>query len=78
MYADDICIYTITRNIRFANLAVQKHLAEGEGWTRKWRILINTDKTNCIVFSKKRKPKLPKIKLNGRETGITKRALYLG
>ena len=78
MYADDICIYAKTRNIRFANLAVQRHLSEVEGWTKKWRILINPDKTNCIVFSKKRKPKLPKLEMYGRETGITKRALYLG
>jgi hypothetical protein len=55
MYADDICIYAKTRNIRFSNLAVQKHLSEVEGWTKKWRILINTDMKNCIVLTNLRR-----------------------
>ena len=78
MYADDVCIYAKTKNLRFAHLAVQRHLSEVEEWAKKWRILINTEKTNCIVFSKKRNSKLPPLEMYWQETGFTKRGPYLG
>ena len=70
MYADDVCIY------KKARAAVQKHLSDLDGWTKKWRILINGDKTKCIAFTKNYKPKLQNLELYGQGTGFPKR-LYI-
>ena len=44
VYADDICIYTKRRNIRYAHLAIKTHLSDIEEWSKQWRILINAEK----------------------------------
>ena len=76
MYADDVCVHKKATNLRYARAAVQKHLSHLEGWTKKWRILINAGKTKCIAFTKQHNPKIRNLELYGQETGYTKRAVY--
>ena len=63
---------------QFAQLAVQRHLNEIGRWASEWRININAEKTNAVLFLKRRKLKLPTLKLHCDEIEYFPRCPYLG
>lgn len=50
-FADDTCIFSVKHNRRYAISAITHHLKILAIWFSKWRIAINIDKTQAILFS---------------------------
>jgi hypothetical protein len=55
LYADDIAL------IAKSEIDLQKMLDTLHEWCKKWRVLINTEKSKCLHF---RKPRLPRTQFN--------------
>ena len=47
-------------------------------WFSKWRIKINVDKTQAIVFTKRRPRDIPQIIMNNRQIEYADKTKYLG
>ncbi|GFS82836.1 RNA-directed DNA polymerase from mobile element jockey [Trichonephila clavipes] len=57
----------------------QAYLSQFETWLTKWRIAINTDKTNAIIFKKRRAQTMPtQLKLFEERINWTFETSYLG
>jgi len=78
VYADDICIYNQHKSVRFAHLAVQRHLNEIGRWAAEWRIKISAEKTKAVIFSKKTRLQLPELRLQNADIEYVPRIRYLG
>ncbi|GFU79578.1 RNA-directed DNA polymerase from mobile element jockey [Trichonephila clavipes] len=59
LFADDAAILCTKRTAEDAVLHMQQYIMKLELWLTKWRIAINTDKTNAIVFRKQRTQNSP-------------------
>ncbi|KFM68634.1 RNA-directed DNA polymerase from mobile element jockey, partial [Stegodyphus mimosarum] len=53
MYADDTAILTQSASLSSAIQQLQEHIHAIESWLIKWKIELNIEKTEAIVFSKK-------------------------
>lgn len=51
-FADDINIWTTTRNKRLTHIRLQRILREIEKWCSKWRIQMNAEKTQLVSFKR--------------------------
>lgn len=87
LFADDIIIYTITKNINFANMAMNKYLNEIHEFITKWKLKINVSKCESISIvghykdldKKIRKEALNvKFKINQNLVTQAKNVKYLG
>lgn len=56
LYADDTAILYQSRQPNFAIKQLQKRLDDVQSWCTKWKIKINADKSNLLIF-RKHKPK---------------------
>ena len=72
-----MCIYTKRRNIRFAHLAI-RDLSANEECSKQWRILINVEIANYMIFTKRRRYMVQELELYDLEIGHNKHAVYLG
>ena len=54
-FADDIAVCGSASDEVSATLKVQRAVDDIEGWCRKWRVKLNGDKSNLVIFSRKRK-----------------------
>ena len=78
VYADDICIYDQQKSVRFAHLAVQRHLDEIGRWAAEWSIKISAEKSKAVIFSKKTRLQLPELRLQNADIEYVPRISYLG
>ena len=78
VYADEICIYDQHKSVRFAHLAVQRHLNEIRRWVVEWCINISAEKTKAAIFSKKTRLQLPEHRIQNAEIEYIPRIRYLG
>ncbi|GFY26323.1 RNA-directed DNA polymerase from mobile element jockey [Trichonephila clavipes] len=59
LFADDAAILCTHNTVEEAVNLMQIYISKLELWLTKWRIAINTEKTNAIVFRKKRPQNSP-------------------
>jgi Reverse transcriptase (RNA-dependent DNA polymerase). len=81
IFADDTLITGQSHRPEYAVRQVQQSLALIEPWLEKWRIRINPDKCQAVVFSKKWKhinERCTPIRINGSDINWTTEAKYLG
>lgn len=57
MYADDVCVFTKSRDARIVERRLQESLDNLEAWYRQWRIAIHPQKSTAILFSRSGKRK---------------------
>ena len=50
IFADDTCIFAANKNRRYAISAITKHLRLLSTWFAKWRVAVNVNKTESILF----------------------------
>lgn len=87
LFADDIVMYTTTKNVDFARLAMNKYLKDIYEFLTKWKLKMNINKCESISFvghykdmsAKIRKQALDcKFTLNGTHITKSKQVKYLG
>ena len=79
-FADDTAQWAFSLNVRFAAKLLQQDLLKLAMWCAKWRIKLNPEKTNVIIFSRSiltRKTKL-NLKLYGKTLKIYPQVKFLG
>ena len=54
-FADDIAITGSCGNALLAVRRIQKAVDDVESWCRKWRVILNGEKSNLVILSRKRK-----------------------
>ena len=57
-YADDICIWFSSRNLKFATNKIQLALEEIEQWCKRWGMYISSSKSTTVLFGRREKKKL--------------------
>lgn len=79
VYADDTAIYTASYRKWCISLRLQDHLEQLAEYFHKWKLKVNTNKTEYIVFSKKRRDERhPLPTLGGHRLEPTDEVKYLG
>lgn len=80
IFADDTAIFAANNNRRYAIIAITKHLKLLSNYFINWKISINVDKTNAILFDNITEINLNKYKINYHNTSLpwSKTAKYLG
>ncbi|GFS80721.1 RNA-directed DNA polymerase from mobile element jockey [Trichonephila clavipes] len=79
LFADDAAILCNSITADQAVRTSQSYLSQLETWLIKWRIAINTDKTNAIIFRKRRANTMPpQLKLFDESINWTFQTSYLG
>ncbi|RZC42429.1 RVT 1 domain containing protein [Asbolus verrucosus] len=80
LYADDTAIYAHSHSAQVACKQIQIHTNMLEQYYKKWKIQLNNDKTEQIVFSKKftNVKILDKLKVGGNKIVESKQVKYLG
>mgnify|MGYP002224295341 CR=1 FL=1 len=76
-YADDTAVYSKHYDISKCTSTITEHLRKITQWCTKWRIKINMEKTQYIVFSK-RYPVIPPLQIENRIITPTANTKYLG
>ncbi|GFU53043.1 RNA-directed DNA polymerase from mobile element jockey [Trichonephila clavipes] len=79
LFADDAAILCNSTTADQAVRTSQAYLSQLEIWLTKWRISINTEKTNAIIFRKRRSQTMPtQLKLFDESIDWTFETSYLG
>ncbi|GFW04404.1 RNA-directed DNA polymerase from mobile element jockey [Trichonephila clavipes] len=60
LFADDAAVLAQGANLNYTQCTLQRYLHTLESWLTDWRIAINVDKTQAIVFRKHRRNLIPK------------------
>ncbi|GFW16123.1 RNA-directed DNA polymerase from mobile element jockey [Trichonephila clavipes] len=60
LFADDAAVLAQGANLKYTQCTLQRYLHTLESWLTDWRIAINVDKTQAIVFRKHRRNIIPK------------------
>ncbi|GBO45094.1 RNA-directed DNA polymerase from mobile element jockey [Araneus ventricosus] len=77
IFADDTAILARNKNHNYVQLALNTHLKTLEDWFTKWKIQINTDKTEAVMFSYAINPP-PPIKIFNQNIPWSQQCKYLG
>lgn len=79
-FADDLCYWTSSKCPKLAAKKLQKSIEEIETWSNMWRVKLNPQKTQCVLFTRStRKNKKPiDLKLYGEAIKVEKEAKFLG
>ncbi|XP_074028319.1 uncharacterized protein [Leptinotarsa decemlineata] len=77
LFADDLVIYLKGNDVTTIQSSLQKTINEIENWLFITGFQINTDKTKCIVFAKKKTTK-PTLQLLGNSIETVEKIRYLG
>lgn len=79
-YADDTALACKSMNPDYAVQKLANKVPEIENWCRKWKIVINAQKSNILIIrkTKRNKPITTNVKINGENVPIVKSAKYLG
>lgn len=80
LFADDTAIYAQSFHATVAAKQTQIHVSQLEQYYKKWKISLNAEKTEAIVFSKKRTSNkiFTPIKINNTIVQIKSSVKYLG
>ena len=63
--ADDTALWTADKNVQFAAKRLRKDLRKLVKWCAKWRIKLNPEKSEVIIFSSERLKIYPQVKFLG-------------
>ncbi|KAJ4435142.1 hypothetical protein ANN_23718 [Periplaneta americana] len=78
LYADDTVYYTSDFNVNNAHIKLQTQLNALETWLTNWRVKVNIEKTQAIIFTH-RKPKKPEcLRLFSENIDYKNEVKYLG
>lgn len=77
-YADDTAIYTKAKSHNIISERLKSYMEELEEWQKRWKIRTNPDKTDAILFSKRRKAPGPRILHKEQEIPWKNSIKYLG
>ncbi|GBN61037.1 RNA-directed DNA polymerase from mobile element jockey [Araneus ventricosus] len=77
LYADDTAILSQGKSPDKAIVPLQNYLKNLEAWLVRWKIKLNVDKTEAILFNKKNDD-WPKVKVYGTPIEWKKEVKYLG
>ncbi|GBM90089.1 RNA-directed DNA polymerase from mobile element jockey [Araneus ventricosus] len=77
LYADDTAILSQGKTPDKAIVPLQNYLKNLEAWLVRWKIKLNVDKTEAILFNKKNDD-WPKVKVYGTPIEWKKEVKYLG
>ena len=78
---DDIAIWSTSTGKRHNEINIQNYLSDLEIWCKKWKILLNPEKTKTINFYKRKKTKnknSTKLQLYGKKLKSYKEIKFLG
>lgn len=80
LFADDTAFYSISNKASNIDSALKFHARIIETYSNKWKITINSTKTQATFITKRRKLELPnpKIKLFGNDVSWQSESKYLG
>lgn len=78
LYADDTAILTSAKKTDTAIKKLNKYLIKLEDWLDKWKITLNTGKTQLIRFSYGRLPPEETVKLQNTKLNWSNHIKYLG
>ena len=80
VFADDTAQWAFSLNVRFAAKRLQQDLINLAMWCVKWRIKLNPEKTNVIIFSRSKLARKtePNLKLYGETLKVYHQVKFLG
>lgn len=78
LFADDSMFYYQTLNLEYGASIIQRQLDTLEPWLMKWRVAVNTDKTEAIRFTQTRTTPKTHLSLNNSPIAWKKQVRYLG
>lgn len=78
LFADDTAVYATSGSKDLLLKQLQNHINILEPYYNKWKIKINVNKTELLIFTHKDKKYNTKVKLFKEELKTTKQAKYLG
>lgn len=76
-YADDTITYTHHRNPDIIASNLHKDMDTLLTWLTKWKIKLNAEKTEAIIFNKKKKRAPQRVEINNTEIPWTQEVKYL-
>ncbi|XP_064862156.1 probable RNA-directed DNA polymerase from transposon BS [Oncorhynchus nerka] len=80
-FADDLCYWSSSKCPQLAAKKLQKSIEMIESWSNMWRVKLNPQKTQCVLFTKSTGKKTRKpidLKLYGETIKVGKEAKFLG
>ena len=77
-FADDLCVLQTSLDLGTAGNLIQQKLKMLERWAAEAGLNFNVEKTNAMVFTKRKKITYPKLMLLGKEIQYTNQLKYLG
>lgn len=77
-FADDTTLVSHAKTLKTCTQKLQELLDELSNWFRKWRMKINPDKSQFIIFDHKISPASPTLKINGKSIKPVPAIKYLG
>jgi hypothetical protein len=80
LYAVDAAIFTRSKNAELAAKMAQDKLEGVQAWYNKWRIRVNAEKTQAVIFHKPyiSKPRCPILRIRQQGIRYSDKATYLG
>ena len=78
LFADDAMYHYSSVSPRFASTQLQRQLDQLPDWLRKWRVTINTEKSEAICFTRKSISRCQPLSLEGRPIAYKESVKYLG
>ncbi|GFT39585.1 RNA-directed DNA polymerase from mobile element jockey [Trichonephila clavipes] len=78
LYADDITIMSQHTELNVISHFLHRHLVELEGWFSRWKIALNSPKTEAVFFSHHRNKKLQVVHVNNNPIPWSQNMKYLG
>lgn len=78
LFADDITIYTVNKDINTIQRVLQKSLNSIASWTKNNGFILSATKTIAINFNNKHRPVNPILSLNGNQVKFEESVRYLG
>lgn len=78
IFADDMAIRCISKNLQLAEKWLQEHLTAIDNYLRKNKLRLNPTKCEVIQFSNKRSERRPRVELNGSPLSVVQKVKYLG
>ena len=78
LFADDALFHFSSLSPWRTSVMLQRQLAMLPDWLRKWRVAINTEKSEAICFTHKSISRCQSLSLEGRPINWTETVKYLG
>ena len=79
IYADDVALFASGKHLAYLRRRVQRHLDAVLSWASKWRLSIGAQKTQAIIFTKRRYlHALPRLSVSGVPIEYSPHVTYLG